>query len=135
MSSLKNYKLAAKRAVEQQQVVADLNALVKDIEGCENTIGNLKMELEAVNLKHRGRKTTRDDIAYLNDLLKCANKKLTWEKHIASLQKRTPVILQTMVTLINDPDAPPNDQTRAGMLQALQSVQAAMERLQQAKVS
>ena len=134
MASLKDYKLAAKSAAQQQQVIGELDGLVKDIERCERTIVDLKTELESVNQKHGGRKTTREDIAYLEDLLKCAHKKLTWEKHIASLKKRTPATLQKMATLINDPQAPPSDEIRAGMLRALQAVQAAMERLENVKV-
>jgi len=134
MSSLKQFKLAEKNAARQQQVIAELDALVKDIERCEKTILDLKGELEAVNRKHQARKTTREDIAYLEDLLKCAHKKLTWEKHIASLKKRTPDVLQRMAALINDPQTPPNEEIRAGMLRALQRVQAAMERLENVKV-
>lgn len=134
MSSLKQYKLAEKSAARQQEVITELDTLVKDIERCERTILDLKGELEVVNQKHQPRKTTREDIAYLEDLLKCAHKKLTWEKHIASLKKRTPAILQKMSALINDAQAPPNDEIRAGMLRALQRVQAAMERLENVKV-
>ena len=134
MSSLKQYKLAEKSLAQQQQVIAELDLLVKDIERCEKTILDLKNELEAVNQKHQRRKTTRSDIAYLEDLLKCAHKKLTWEKHIASLKKRTPVLLQRMSALINDVQTPPAEEMRAGMLRALQRVQAAMERLENVKV-
>jgi hypothetical protein len=134
MSSLKQYKLAAKSLLQQQEVITELDALVKDIERCEKTILDLKTDLEAVNEKHASRKTTREDIAYLEDLLKCAHKKLTWEKHMASLKKRTPATLQKMSGLINDPEAPPSDEVRGGMLRALQAVQAAMERLEKVKV-
>ena|SRR5688572_5857779 len=134
MSSLKQYKLAAKSAAQQQEVITELDALVKDIERCEKTILDLKADLETVNEKHATRKTTREDIAYLEDLLRCAHKKLTWEKHIASLKKRTPATLQKMSALINNVEAPPSDEVRAGMLRALQGVQAAMERLEKVKV-
>ncbi len=134
MSSLKQYKLAARNLARQQEVIAELDALVKDIERCEKTILDLKADLEAVNEKHAARKTTREDIAYLEDLLKCAHKKLTWEKHIASLKKRTPETLQKMSALLNDPEAPAAEEVRAGMLRALQGVQAAMERLEKVKV-
>lgn len=134
MASLKEYKLAARSAAQQQQVIGELDGLVKDIERCEKTIVDLKAELETVNQKHAGRKTTREDIAYLEDLLKCAHKKLTWEKHIASLKKRTPATLQRMAELINDPQTPPTDEMKAGMLRALQAVQAAMERLEKVKI-
>ena len=134
MSSLKQYKLAEKSVAQQLQVIGELAGLVKDIERCEKSILDLKTELEAVNEKHSARKTTREDIAYLEDLLKCAHKKLTWEKHRASLKKRTPDLLGRMSKLINDPQAPPSDEIRAGMLNALQSVQAAMERLEKVKI-
>ena len=134
MSSLKNLKLAQKAVIQQQEVIRELDALVDDIERCETTIVALKSELEAVNERHKNRKTTREDIAYLTDLLKCANKKLTWEKHIASLQKRTPATLERMSRMINDPKNPPSDELRAAMLKSLQGIQQAMERLQAVKV-
>ena len=134
MSSLKDFKLGEKLAAQQKQVIDELNTLVKDIERSEKSIVDLKRELEGVNSKHQNRKTTREDIAYLEDLLKCAKKKLAWEKQIASLQKRTPETLAQLSKLVNDPQLPPDDQMRAQMIQALQGVQAAMERLQNVKV-
>lgn len=128
-------KLMEKSAALQQQVILELQTLVKDIERCQKTITALKSDLESVNEKHRDRKTTREDIDYLTDLLKCANKKLTWEKHMASLQKRTPAILEKMSKVINDPKNPPSDPVRAQMLQLLQGVQSAMEHLQEVKVN
>lgn len=129
-------KQEIERSVAQQRrVIAELNTLVKDIERCDKTIIDLKTELEAVNEKHKNRSTTREDIDYLTDLLKCANKKLTWEKHMASLQKRTPALLEEMSRLLNDPKVPPADATRAAMLGGLQAIQSAMEKLQSAKVS
>ena len=133
MLSLKQLRSAEKGAAHQQQVITELNVLVKDIERCEKTILDLKARLESVNLMHQGRKTTRDDIAYLSDLLDCAKRKLAWEKHIASLQKRTPAVLERLTRLMNDPQAPHSDQVQADMLQALQRLQAAMQRLQQIK--
>jgi hypothetical protein len=127
-------KLADRIVAQQRQAVIDLNALVKDIERCAKTIIDLKAELETVNVKHKDRKTTREDIDYLTDLLKCANKKLTWEKHIASLQKRTPAILEQVSKFINDPQMPPDNQMKNEMLMALQGVQAAMDKLQGVKV-
>ena len=135
MSSIKEIKLAQKIAIEQQQVVLELNTLVADIERCEKTILGLKSELETVNRKHQNRQTTRDDIAYLEDLLRCAKKKLAWEKHIASLQKRTPALLERISGFMMDPKIPPADEVRVQMVNALQSVQAAMERLQNVKVN
>jgi hypothetical protein len=135
MPSLKELKLADKSVVLQQQVISELNTLVRDIERCEKTILDLQNELAAVNTKYPSPRTTRQDIAYLTDLLKCANKKLAWEKQIASMQKRTPATLEKMAQLLNDPKNPPADAMRVGMLRALQGVQAAMERLQSVKAS
>lgn len=133
MSSLKDLKLAQKAANEQRQVISELKTLVKDIERCEKTIVALKQELETVNTQYQGRKTTREDIGYLTALLGCAKEKLAWEKHIASLQKRTPQVLEKMSRLIHDPHNPPSEESRAEMLGSLQAVQAAMERLQNVK--
>lgn len=134
MATLKELKEAEKSAARQLEVIKDLHGLVKDIERCEKSITDLRSELETVNQKHANRKTTREDIAYLEDLLKCAHKKLTWEKHMGSLKKRTPELLERMTKLINDKDNPPGDEIKAGMVDALQKVQAAMERLEGVKV-
>ena len=134
MSSLKQLKLAEKAAGQSRLVIADLQSLVKDIERCEKTMTALKTELAAVNSKYQGPRNTREDIAYLTALLDCAKKKLAWEKNIASLQKRTPDILGKMMSLINDPQNPPPEDTRSQMLSSLQAVQLAMERLQQIKI-
>jgi hypothetical protein len=134
MASLKDLKLAEKAATRLHQVVMELKTLQQDIERCEHTITGLQVELSGVNTKYPAVRTTREDIAFLSDLLKCANKKLAWEKQIASLQKRTPLLLEDMVRLMNDPKNPPAEQTRAELLLALQGVQAAMERLQSVKV-
>jgi hypothetical protein len=133
MSSLKQIKLSEKSAVRQQQLVSELNSLVNDIGRCEKTITELQRELGEVNTKYPKQRTTREDIAYLTDLLKCANKKLAWEKNIASLQKRTPVLLEEMSRSMNDPQNPPSDQTRSEMLRSLHALQAAMEQLQNVK--
>lgn len=130
MQSIKDLKLAEKSVVLQQQVISELNTLVRDIERCEKTIVDLQNELGAVNAKYPTPRTTRQDIGYLTDLLKCANKKLAWEKQIASMQKRTPATLERMARLLNDPTNPPADDMREQMLRALQGVQAAMQRLQ-----
>ena len=134
MASLKQLKQAQRLGTQQRQVVNELETLVKDIDRCEQTITQLKTELEAVNAKHHGRKTTREDIAYLQDLLRCANRKLAWEKQMASLQKRTPEIMERMSTIVNDPSTPADQETRSAMLDALQRVQTAMQRLQGAQV-
>jgi hypothetical protein len=133
MASLKDLKLAEKSIVRQQEVVSELNTLVREIERCEKTIADLQGELATVNSKYPSPRTTRQDIGYLMDLLKCANKKLAWEKQIASMQKRTPATLEKMAQLLNDPKNPPADTMRVEMLRALQGVQAAMARLQNMK--
>ncbi len=133
MSSIKDLKLAEKSVVLQQQVVSELNTLVRDIERCEKTILDLQGELIAVNARYPNPRTTRQDIGYLTDLLKCATKKLAWEKQIASMQKRTPSTLQKMAELLNDEKNPPADAMKVEMMRALQGVQGAMERLQSLK--
>jgi len=133
MPSLKDLKLAEKSVVRQQEVVSESETLVRDIERCEKTIADLQSELAAVNARYPSPRTTRQDIGYLTDLLKCANKKLAWEKQIASMQKRTPATLEKMAQLLNDPKNPPADAMRVEMLRALQGVQAAMARLQNMK--
>ncbi len=133
MSVLKKYKLANKALADQQRNIADLDGLAKSVERCEQTIKDLKVELERVNLKHQNRKTTQDDVAYLTDLLRCANKKLGWEKQIASLKKRTPTVLEEMTKHLHDPNNPPQEEMRAAMLRTLQRVQLALERLEKFK--
>ena len=128
--SLKEIKLAAKSAADQQQVIAELEALAKEIERCEKTIAAVHAELGEVNSKYQGQRTTREDVEYLSALLACAKKKLLWEKQIGSLRKRTPGLLETMARLLNDPDYPPADEVKTAMLRGLQGVQAALERLQ-----
>jgi hypothetical protein len=132
--ALKQLKVEQKGVARQQQVVAELNTLVNDIQRSEKTIADLKVELETVNAKHQGRRTTREDVDYLTDLLACAKKKLNWEKQMASLQKRTPVLLEEMSSLINDAQNPPSEEMRLEMMRALEGVKKAMDALQQVKV-
>jgi len=134
MSSIKQLKVEQKGVARQRQVILEVNSLVKDIGRCERTMTELKAELEAVNATHQGPRNTRQDIAYLSGLLDCAKKKLNWEKHMVSLQKRTPALLEEMSNLINDPKNPPADQIKVEMLRALQGVQAAMEQLHNIKM-
>ena len=134
MSIGKQLKREEKSLLEQHAVILELQALVADIGRCEKTIHDLKNELEAVNVRHQNRKTTREDIDYLTDLLKCAHMKLAWEKRLGSLQKRTPLLLERMSPVINDPVNPPDQSTRLQMVNALHGVQGAMERLQGVKM-
>jgi len=135
MATTKELKRAQKSELEQQAVILDLKSLVQDIDRCEQTIVVLQAELKGVNGKYPAQRTTRQDIAYLTDLLKCANKKLAWEKQIAGVQKRTPAVLERMSVLMNDPVNPPSDAVRAAMLLTLQGLQSAMDRLQNVKAN
>jgi hypothetical protein len=135
MVSFRDLKQEEKCLAQQQQVLSDLNVLARDIERSEQTIVKLTGELAAINAQFQGPRNTRQDVAYLTALLDCARKKLAWEKQITSLRKRTPTILQTLQTVLNEPLFPPAEATRAAMLEALQRVQAAMERLEQVNVS
>ena len=132
MSSIKQLKHEEKNVALQQQVILELNAIVRDIERSEKTILALNRELQAVNTKYQGPRNTREDVAYLTSLLECAKRKLAWEKQISSLQKRTPGLMERMGALLNDPKSPPSADARDQMLHALQAIQAAMERLQSA---
>lgn len=134
MTTAKQFKLREKSLARQLELIEELNGLVKDIERCERTIGELKTELEAINAKFHTRSTTREEIDYLTALLKVANKKLVWEKNMSSLQKRTPELLGRVSQLVNDPKAPLDDEAKATLMPSLQAVQAAMERLSTAKV-
>jgi hypothetical protein len=135
MTSLKQLKQGQKMAHQQKAIISELNHMVEDIDRCEKNILSLQKDLEAVNLKFQGPRTTRQDIDFLTGLLDCAKRKLAWEKQMTSLQKRTPEILGRISQLANDPVNPPDDQTRVAMLNALQAIQVAMERLQKAKSS
>src|SRR5262245_44719317 len=82
MATPKQLKEAQRVAFQQQEIIAELQMLVGDIERCGKTIVSLKAEMEAVNAKHAERKTTQEDIHFLEDLLGCAKKKLVWEKQL-----------------------------------------------------
>lgn len=135
MATTQELKRAQKSELEQQAVILELKSLVQDIDRCEQTIVVLQAELKGINGKYAAQRTTRQDIAYLTDLLKCANKKLAWEKQIAGVQKRTPAVVEQMSVLMNDPVNPPSDSVRAAMLLALQGLQSAMDRLQNVKTN
>jgi predicted nucleic acid-binding Zn-ribbon protein len=134
MATPKDLKEAERIANQQRVAIAELQTLGNDIERCERTIISLKEDLEQVNAKHANRQTTQDDINFLEDMLACAKRKLVWEKQMASLQKRTPELMQRIEELVNHPQSNPDEQTRATMLQALQQVQASMKRLNEARL-
>src|SRR5687768_10601224 len=94
-------RLAKKAALRQQELVEELQAVAHSIEKVDGMIVALKDDMEAVNAKHASRKTTTEDIAYLEDLLRCARKKLAWEQHMAKLSKRIPEVLQNVTSVMN----------------------------------
>jgi hypothetical protein len=125
--------LARKAAQRQLEVVESLEALANSIGKADTMINELKVQMEAVNAKHADRKTTADDIAYLEDLLRCARKKLAWEQQMAKLSKRIPEVLESVSAVMNDPEAAPSEETRAAVVQLLQKVQHSMASLEKAK--
>jgi uncharacterized protein YoxC len=130
MVSFKQIKQDEKNRAREQQLIGELNSISEDIERCEGTLTRLTADLEAINAKYQGPRTTRQDVEYLTGLLDCAKRKLAWEKQLASIQKRTPDALDRMATLLGDAQTAPIETGRMELLQALKKVQAAMERLQ-----
>ena len=134
MSHRKARKLAQKSAAEQERVLTELERVARSIERGEQMVCELKEEADLINEKHAGRKTTREDIAYLEDLLRCAKKKLAWEKHADNLAKRIPPLLARVTSLMNDPLNPPSGEVRDSVVRSLHMVQAAMQRLENVRV-
>ena len=134
MSTSRQIKEEQRVTAQQKGLVGELQALVRDIERCDKTVQGLKEELMKVNERHANRATTQDDIAYLEDLLACARKKLVWEKQIASLQKRTPELMQRVEALVNHPNSNPDEETRNALMGSLTQVQASMKRLNEVKI-
>jgi hypothetical protein len=130
MSSIKQLKVEQRNASRQQEVILELNAMAKDIERSEKTVSALNSELQVVNSKYQGPRDTRQDIAYLTGLLECAKKKLAWEKQIASLQKRTPALMEKITGVMNDPSGAPPQELCEQMHRALSLIQSAMKRLE-----
>jgi hypothetical protein len=133
MASSRAKKLLRKSNVLQGAMLEELQALVKSIERAETLLAELKRDTEAMNAKHQNRRTTREDIAYIEDLLKCAKKKLAWENQMETVAKRTPDVLAKVSTAMNDTANPPAENVRTATLALLQSVQGAMARLDAAK--
>lgn len=121
------------KAAERRRILAELKQLAADIERCERTIGSVMAELNAVNARYQGERSTKQEVEYLTILLECAKKKLAWEKQIASLKKRAPVLLEQMGGIMHDRDFPPTEELKAEMLRSLQIVQGALQRLQVAE--
>jgi len=133
MASNRAKKILRKSTLLQSEMLTDLGTLVKNIERGETLLNELKQDTEEMNAKHQHRRTTREDIAYLEELLKCAKKKLAWEKQMETVAKRTPEVLAKVSTAMNDTANPPEPDVRAKVLELLQTVQGAMSRLEAAK--
>ena len=131
--SSKAKKLLHKSNVLQSVMLEELQALVKSIERGETLLAELKRDTEEMNARHQHRSSTREDIAYIEDLLKCAKKKLAWEKQMETVATRTPQVLAKVSTAMNDTANPPAENVRTAVLALLQSVQGAMARLDAAK--
>jgi chromosome segregation ATPase len=126
-------RLARKSALLQAEMLQELQGLVQSIERCRESIATLKVQMEEVNTTHKDRKTTAEDIAYLEDLLKCGRKKLDWEKQMASIAKRTPEVLTKVTNVMNDSTNPPSNEVRDMAVKLLTLVQEGMTRLGEAK--
>jgi hypothetical protein len=133
MATPRQLKEAQRVAFQQKEIIGELQSLMRDIERCEKTIIDLKAEMDAVNAKHASRKTTQEDVHFLEDLLACAKKKLVWEKQLASLQKRTPDLMQRVETVVNHPESNPDAQTRDALLGSLNAVKTGIQRLSESK--
>jgi hypothetical protein len=118
------------KAAEHRRPLAELKELAVGVSRCQDTITSLMTELNSANARFQGQRSTRQEVEYLTVLLACANRKLAWEKQIASLQKRAPALLAEMTATLNDRDFPPTEALKAEMMHSLQMVQAALERLQ-----
>ena len=134
MSTSRQIKEEQRVAAQQKSLIGELQALAIDIERCDKTVQGLRTELLAVNERHANRTTTQHDIAYLEDLLACARKKLVWEKQITSLQKRTPELMERVEALVNHPNSNPDEETRNALMTSLTQVQTSMKRLNEVKI-
>src|SRR4051812_24143829 len=121
MSASKQIKESHRAAQKHLQLIAELQELVEDITRCEKTITTLQAELNETNQKFSGQRTTKQDVEFLTALLDAAKRKLAWEKQIASLQKRTPELLERMTSFLNDPVNPPTNDARVQILESLQA--------------
>ena len=135
MSASKQLKESQRAAQKHLELIAELQELVQDITRCEKTISALQAELNETNKQFAGPRTTKQDVDFLTVLLDCAKRKLAWEKQIASLQKRTPELLERMTSFLNDPVNPPSNESRVQILESLQAVQATMQKLQSINAS
>jgi hypothetical protein len=118
------------KAAEHRRLLDELNDLALSVNRCQGTITSLMVELNSANAKFQGQRSTPEEVEYLTILLACAKRKLSWEKQIASLQKRAPALLAEMTRTLSDKDFSPSEELKAEMMRSLQIVQAALESLQ-----
>jgi chromosome segregation ATPase len=118
------------KAAEHRRLLAELKELAVSVNRCQDTVTSLMAELNSANSKFQGQRSTQQEVEYLTILLACAKRKLAWEKQIASLQKRAPILLAQMTATLNDKDFPPTEDLKAEMMRSLQIVQATLEQLQ-----
>lgn len=135
MTPGKARQLARRSAQRQKEVLEELHSLAKAITKAETLVVELKLQMEAANTEHQDRQTTAEDIAYLEALLRCARKKLSWETQMASVSKRIPEVLALVTEVMNDSANPPSEENRAVVVGLLQTVQDSMKRLEAAKES
>jgi len=128
---MNNYtQKASIKAKEHRRLLAELKELAVSIDRCQDSIHSLVTELTSANAKFQGQRTTQQEVEYLTILLACAKRKLVWEKQIASVQKRAPALLAEIQGALNDKDFPPTEELKMVMMQSLQALQSALERLQ-----
>jgi hypothetical protein len=118
------------KAAERQKVLVEVNKFAADIARSERTIASVMADLNVVNAKYQGTRTTREEVEFLKVLLDCAKKKLAWETQIASFKKRAPALLEKLGAIMTDTEHPPSDELKMEMLRSLQAIQGALERLQ-----
>lgn len=129
--SVNRYQQAGNiKAAERRRVLAEVNQLAAGIGRGEQTITSVMGDLNSINAKYQGPRTTREEVEFLKVLLDCAKRKLAWEKQIASLKKRAPALLESMTAIMSDTDHPPGEELKSEMLRSLQAIQSALQRLQ-----
>jgi hypothetical protein len=132
MSVNRYHEAANIKAAERRRVLTEVQQLAESIERCEKTIAAVMADLQIINTKYQGTRTTQQEVEFLKVLLDCAKRKLAWEKQIASLKKRAPALVEALTGVMSDKDHPPSDELQTQMLRALQLIQSALQRLQAA---
>ena len=135
MASSKALKLGRKSALSQRDVLVELDALMKSIARGEKMILELKEEMELVGTKHQHRKTTRDDIAYLEDLLRLREEEAGVGEPDGEPRQAHAGATRKVLRDDERRQNPPDGEVRAGIMRALQSIQGAMERLDKRRSS